>query len=279
MLVTPPRRLESGVATSAVPHLHVGEQHHLVHHLVLLDEPVNDLVAVGAVTYGTLKFLQLAGSHQDVVGRHVDHAPVSAEDTGDDLLATALEQHREQQTDIEHAHGALGTDLLPHRAADIRSEEHAGVLVEALDIGGAMLYSHLQSRHQSRGAGAVDVLHLTVGREVTERQLFRLSHLSSVGEAVADKLQVSERHVGLKHIAEVAHQGHVAKFATADQFLPFLAESHGLLLLRTKHLLAEGRQLSLPSIGNGQLTVHNLVEQSLLLLVLGLGVDEKESVA
>ena len=92
----------------------------------------------------------------------------------------------------------------PHRTADIRGEQHAGVLVEALNIGGGMMNSSLKSRHQRRGAGIADLLHLTVGREVTERQLLRLGHLSSIREAVADELQVGERHVSLKHVAQVA---------------------------------------------------------------------------
>ena len=60
------------------------------------------------------------------------------------------------------------------------------------------------AENQRRGAGIADLLHLTVGREVTERQLLRLGHLSSIREAVANKLQVGERHVSLKHVAQVA---------------------------------------------------------------------------
>ena len=66
----------------------------------MLDEPVNDLVAVGAVADRVAQLIQLAGCHKYVVGRHVDHLPIVTENTGDDLLAATLEQHRQQETDV-----------------------------------------------------------------------------------------------------------------------------------------------------------------------------------
>lgn len=84
---------------------------------------------------------------------------------------------------------------------------------------------------------------------------------------------------GDKHVAQVAQQSHIADLSAANQFFPFLTKSIFPVLLIVVFLLTKSRQLSLPCIGYRQLAFNNLVEDRLLCIVLGLRMNNEQSVA
>ena len=78
------------VAVIAVPHLAVGEDHHLVHGYLSSTQIFDDFVAVGGIAHLAFTAIHLHHIAQDAACRHVDHLPAVAEDARDDMLATIL---------------------------------------------------------------------------------------------------------------------------------------------------------------------------------------------
>ena len=82
--------LVSIVAAVAVPHLAVCEDHHLVHLHIFLYQPLDDFVAIGAITYFTFASMHLKGVGKYVVLREVNYFPNIAEKATNNALALAL---------------------------------------------------------------------------------------------------------------------------------------------------------------------------------------------
>ena len=102
-----PGCLEMLVCKSGIPHLHIGEHHHLVHLDVVIHQIVDDLVAVGAVSDLTLSLHHFDGVCKYVFPREVQDFPCVSEHAADYGPASALEEHRKQDADVEQHHLAF----------------------------------------------------------------------------------------------------------------------------------------------------------------------------
>lgn len=106
-LVSRPGLMESMAAHVAVPHLAVSEYQYLVHDQVFLDEPVDNLISIGAVPYLTLSVVELKSIGEDAFRWKADGLPCISEYSGDYLFATGLEKHGKHETYI------IAFDLAP----------------------------------------------------------------------------------------------------------------------------------------------------------------------
>ena len=109
-----PRLFYMETMEAAVPHLKVGEDHHLVHLDVVLKQILDDRLAIGAVSYLSLSALHLYGVRKDVFCWKVEYLPSVPEHSADHRLALALEEHRKQDSDIIKHHAALGGYGMEH---------------------------------------------------------------------------------------------------------------------------------------------------------------------
>ena len=119
---------------------------------------------------------------------------------------------------------------------------------------------------------------LFVGRKVPEGQLLRTFHLLGICYTLRYAIEVFFGYAGIEHVAKVAHQCHIAHTIAADEFGPLLCKGSRAHLRGFIVLLAESRKFGLPGIGGIESAVGNLVEDSLLRLVLRLGVDDEEGI-
>ena len=88
-----PGLLDMLVSECRVPHLHIGEHHHLIHLDVVIHKIVDDQVSVGAVSDLSLSALHLDGVCEDILLRKVQDLPRITEHTADDRRTLALEEH------------------------------------------------------------------------------------------------------------------------------------------------------------------------------------------
>ena len=171
-----PRLPNAGVSAVAIPHLAIGEHHHLVHELLVFDEPVDDFVSIGGVTHLLFTTVQFHRVGKDAVHRQVYRLPSIAEQTANDLRAMVFQQHSQHQADVVKFHLATRANALFHRAGNIAGQQHLGVGTKAFNIGCRAESCRFQSRKHICRRSRDDSLHFTIGSQIAEGQLLGVGH-------------------------------------------------------------------------------------------------------
>ena len=262
-----------------VPQLHVGEDHHLVHHLSAVDEVFDDQMAVGGIAYLTHQHAEAFHVAEDGPGRQLLPAPGVAKDACNHMLASAAHEHGQHKTDVIVLHAAAWTDGHTHGAGGICSQEHAGLQTEACDVFRRNCYRFFQCLQQDAYAAGLQLAEFAPGSEEAHRQLLAFAHRLRGRELQGYFHKDGIADACLNEVAQVAQHGHVAEATAHDEFFPLFGESRLFLLIGSKGLLAEAGDFYLPGIRHLQRLCGNLVKEGLLRSAGRAGMGEEKRIA
>ena len=194
----------------AIPQLTVGEHHYLIHLRLPVYQVFDNQIPVCRVSHFTFPFIESIDIGQDTCIGQIDNLPSIAKDTRHHLLATWLQQHSQQQTDVIVQYFTLCRNRTLHGTRYVTGYQHTGRFIKSGNIAGRHLHGTFQSRHQHRSIERRSLRQLTVSSQKAERQLPGVFNRLFGRQPLPYCQNMVCRNFRFQYIPQIAQQSHVS---------------------------------------------------------------------